>query len=372
MRPIRIAVLVGETFGGGVGSCLLNYFRHLDATRFALDFFVHEPPSDGLAAELEKRGAQVVPIPSRGNPVVYVFRLVGLFRRGRYDIVHANLTTLNVFPLLAARLAGVPVRIAHGHSMSNPADRKAHLAKQILRPFSRLCATHLFACAEGAGIWLFGKKAMTQGKVTVVRNAIEPSRFAFDDEKGRVVRERFGLTGKFVVGHVGRLTPAKNHRFLIEVFRAVYARCSDARLLLVGDGELKDEIRAQIARLGLSAAVVFAGNQAEVAPFYSAMDVFVFPSLFEGLGMVLVEAQVNGLACLASDCVPEEANVLGRVTFLALSDSPETWASHVMAAQRGDAGSSSVRLAESGYDITQAVRELEAAYERAAAGNMAV
>ena len=174
-----------------------------------------------------------------------------------------------------------------------------------------------------------------------------------------------GLVGCFVIGHVGRLTSAKNHRFLLEVFRAVYARCPDARLLLVGDGELEGEIRASVERLGLSSVVAFAGNQAEVAAFYSAMDVFVFPSLFEGLGMALVEAQVNGLACVASDCVPKEANVLGRVTFLSLSDSPETWATHIMAAQRNGGTPSAVRLAESGYDIAQAVRVLEAAYLRA-------
>lgn len=240
----------------------------------------------------------------------YLKFLKQLFREKKYAIVHSNINTLSVFPLYAAKKAGVPVRIAHSHSTSNPREWKKNLMKNALRPFSKVWATDYFACTKHAGTYQFGKKAVRQGKVKIITNAIDIEKFKFDPEARKKLRKEFGFKDSdYVIGNFGRLIPQKNQLFLIDAFAEFKKKNTNAKLLIVGEGELRDKLEEKIASYGLTEDVRIEGLRKDLNKCYSTLDLFAFPSIYEGLGMVAVEAQVNGLTVLSSIFVPEDANI---------------------------------------------------------------
>lgn len=239
----------------------------------------------------------------------YLRFLKQLFREKKYRIVHSNINTLSVFPLYAAKKAGVPVRIAHSHSTSNPCEWKKNLIKNALRPFSKVWATDYFACSELAGRYLFGNKAFDKGEVKIIHNAIDVEKFKFDPEARKKLRKEISIADDdFVIGHIGRFVQTKNHSFLVSMFAKLKKEKNNAKLVLVGQGPLINKIRQQADELGLAKDVLFLGQRNDVEKLYSVFDVFCLPSLYEGFGMVLVEAQSNGLAAIVSKNVPAEAD----------------------------------------------------------------
>lgn len=240
----------------------------------------------------------------------YLKFLKQLFRDKKYRIVHSNINTLSVFPLYAAKKAGVPVRIAHSHSTSNPKEWKKNLPKNALRPFSKKYATDYFACTEHAGAYQFGKKAVKQGKVKIITNAIDIEKFKFDPEARKRLRKEFGFKDDdYVIGNFGRLIPQKNQLFLIDAFAEFKKKNPNAKLLIVGEGELRDKLEGKIASYGLSKDVRIEGFRKDLNKCYSALDLFAFPSIYEGLGMVAVEAQVADVHVIASKNVPSDADI---------------------------------------------------------------
>lgn len=337
-EPIRIAQVLNRMDSGGIEGVVLNYYRHIDRGRVQFDFYFAAGSTVPYRAELERLGAGLYPIPSYSRPLRYHRALCRAFRARGYRIVHAHLSTMSLFALLAARHAGVPVRICHDHSTAHRGEGAKALLKYALRPFNKLFATDWFACGERAGRWMYGDKAFDAGRVTVLPNAIEPARFAFDAAARRRLRAELGLApDAFVVGHVGRFTYAKNHPFLLEVFAALQKRRPQARLLLVGEGELEQKVRQQVRALGLEKAVVFTGVRADADKLYSAMDVFCLPSNFEGMPLVAWEAQANGLPCVLSDNITREAGRSANSVFCALDRGAAAWADALCAAVRGPA-----------------------------------
>ena len=318
-KPIRVAQVIGMAIDGGTESVFMNYYRQIDRSQVQFDFLVESESTIISKKEIEAMGGRVVFIPHYSHLFSYIRSLKKIFREGGYDIVHSNMNTLSVFPLYAAKCAGIPVRIAHSHSATNPQEKKRNLLKLLLRPFSKLYATHYFACSEYAGRWLFGDRTFDEGKVTVIYNAVDLERFRFDPEKRAEVRKKLGIGDGLVVGNIGRFVETKNQAFLLDLFAEVVKKRNDARLLLLGDGPLKDMLVEKAEKLEIKDRVLFEGITKYPEDYYNAMDCFVLPSLYEGLGMVLIEAQINGLNCLASDNVPQEANI-GSVKFKSLAD----------------------------------------------------
>lgn len=237
----------------------------------------------------------------------YLKFLKQFFREKKYRIVHSNINTLSVFPLYAAKKAGVPVRIAHSHSTSNQREWKKNLMKNALRPFSKVWATDYFACSELAGRYLFGNKAFDKGEVKIIHNAIDVEKFKFDPEARKKLRKEIGIADDdFVVGHIGRFVEQKNHRFLIDVFAEVKKKKKNAKLVLIGQGPLREEIEQKVKDLGLEKDVFFLGQRSDTNKLYSVFDVFCLPSLYEGLPVVGVEAQANGVPCVFSDRITKE------------------------------------------------------------------
>ena len=317
---IRVCQVLHGIVGGGSEQVVLNYCSRMRDIHFDL-LYQHEPNPQILERFVEE-GINCIQIPGKvHHPLKHLWTMFQIFRKGRYDVVHSHLDWfLNSYVCCLAMLAGVKKRIAHHHQAygNNPLCA-------IMRVPCKLFATHWLACGEAAAINGWGKRAFENGKVTILPNAIDPERFKFSKPARQEIRAKYGIAeDDFVVGHVGRFYPQKNHEFLIDVFAKLHKQKANAKLLLLGDGPLQKHIKHKVESLGLSNAVIFAGLQKDPAPFYSAMDVFAFPSLWEGLPLTLVEAQYAGLPCVVSENVTKEVVITENMTTLS-KDNIDLW-----------------------------------------------
>ena len=324
--PLRIAHVIGSVVKGGVETAVFNYYRVMDRSQLQFDFIIDEDSPYEIPQDILQLGCRVYKTPSYKHLIAYMKALKKIFIHDKYEIVHSHLNTLSVFPLFIAKHVGVPVRIAHNHSTAGKGEFARNIIKYSLCPFSRLYPTHLFACSEHAARWLFGDKAFDEGKVLILKNAINTSKFRFNLSTRKRVRYEIGIANKLVVGHVGRFMPQKNHMFLLDIFAEIHMQNSESVLLLLGDGELKTMIEKKVDRLGLMDCVKFLGVRDNVHELYQAMDVLVLPSLYEGLGIVGVEAQFARLPCVFSSNIPTEAIIGSLPVVLPLDCGAKKWA----------------------------------------------
>jgi Glycosyltransferase len=362
-KPIIVAQVMGKWVGGGVESVIMNYYRHLDHSKVQFDFICDEDSTRIPYDEIKKLGGRVFLVPKYQNLPKYLKALEKLFKENKYRIVHANINTLSVFPLYAAKKAGVSIRISHSHSTSNPKEWKRNLIKNILRPFSKRYATDYFACSELAGRYLFGNKAFDQGEVKIIHNAIDIEKFKFDEVARKKLRKEFGINDSTVViGHVGRFVQQKNHTFLVDVFKEYHKKNPDSKLLLVGSGPLEDEIKKKVEKLGLKDFVLFLGQRDDINKLYSAMDVFCLPSLYEGLGVVGIEAQVAGLPCMFSDKIPDDIKITDSIRFIKLTDKLKIWGDEIVKVVIDKRSSTVSNRCTKNYNIEEAVTFLKIEY----------
>lgn len=363
---IRIAQVLRKMDVGGVEAVVMDYYRNIDRSRIQYDFIVDERSGSIPRGEIESLGGNVMTTPPMELMPAHLSVLESLFRAGKYPIVHAHMTTLSTVTLGAAERAGVPVRIAHAHGVAGDGEPLRSLVKGALRHTAKKHATHLMACGRQAGDWLFGEGADYQ----ILRNAIDLNLFKYDALARAEVRRDFGiLEDTFVVGHVGRFVTSKNHSFLIDVFSRVHEILPDSLMVLVGDGRLLSRAKRLVKRMGIENSVVFPGNRGDVHRLYQAFDVFAFPSLHEGFGLAVAEAQRSGLPCIISERVPPEAALTNLVRALPLSDGIDAWAREIVDA----AGRRKVRHTPddslfAGYDIRDEAKRLVQIYESLASG----
>lgn len=330
MNVIRVLNIIGGSMGyGGVSEFLMNYYRHMDKNIIQYDFVCQGYEEGIYDNEILSLGGKIYYIPHKlKHPIRFTTELQNIIKLGNYKIVHSHIDASNAWTLKIARDMHVQYRISHSHSMGmqtkNPLKRIINMYLMTQIPH---VATDLWACSKEAGKWLYGKKNIN--KIVIINNAIDINRFLFNSDNREKIRQKYGLKDAFVIGCVGRLSQEKNHLFLLSVFREILNRESCARLLIIGDGELRQKLEEKAEQLKISDKVIFAGNQNNTNEYYSAMDVFVFPSLFEGLGIALVEAQCNGVHCICSDNLPEESDVLG-IEKISLNDSVFIWAQKVL------------------------------------------
>ena len=358
-EPIRVAQILGDMTGYGVERYVMNYYRHIDCEKVQFDFIAHEGSTVIPYEEIEELGGRVFLVPHYLHLGRYMAALEQLFRENRYPIVHAQIGTMSVFPLCAAKRAGVPFRVVHNHATATLSEVKKSLLKYILRPFAKVYATHYAACSKHAAEWLFGRRTVERGDVKVIYTGIELEQYRYDAAVRAQVRKELGLEGRFVVGHVGRFCIQKNHEFLIDIFRAIHERRPEALLLLAGDGETRPAVEDKLERLGLRDDALLLGRRDDAGRLYQAMDVFLLPSRYEGLPLVTVEAQAAGLKAVVSTAVTEEAKVRDDMVFLELSAGAERWAEEALAADRDG------RAYEgdySAFDVTVQAKHLEQFY----------
>ena len=325
-EQIRVAHIVGKWLGGGGEAVVMNYYRNIDKSKIQFDFICDSDSTNIPYDEIESLGGRVYLIPPYQKIVKYHKELKKILKKNNYKIVHSHINTLSVFPLYAAKKAGVPVRIAHSHSTTNKKEWKKNLMKQFLRPFSKMFATDYMCCSELAGRWLFGNKEYDKGNVYLLNNAIDLDRFKYDKKLRDKKRKELNISDDTVViGHVGRFVEQKNHRFLVDIFSEIHKENNNSLLLLVGQGPLMNEIKEKVKELNLTENVKFLGQRNDVDELYQAFDVFCLPSLYEGLPVVGVEAQATGLLCILSDEMTKETKVLETTKFLSLNTSAKEW-----------------------------------------------
>jgi glycosyltransferase involved in cell wall biosynthesis len=337
---------------GGIEQVTYNYVSRIgNACDGAIEFsFASMHGKIAYQEEYEKMGCKMFRLPDvKKNPVGCARGLFKIIRDEKIDAVHYNmLSAANIGPLLIARAAGCKRVIAHAHNTGAVGLHK-RILHYINRIFIPYLATDLFSCSAAASRFMFGKDK----NAALVRNAIDVKRFSYNLLSRTKVRDELGIDDDAsVIGHVGRFAEQKNHPFLIEVFRSIAQKDESAKLLLAGSGHAEPKIRGIVDRYGLADRVIFYGTSQNVHELYSAMDAFLFPSLFEGLGIVCIEAQCCGLCVVASDVIPKNIDIAELVKWRRLSDPPECWADAVidgLRLRRRD--DMSAVIGGAGYDI---------------------
>ena len=293
----------------------------------------------------------------------FMANLKKLMEEYKYEAVHAHTMFNAGWVMLAAKQMNVPVRVAHAHSaLDNGSGLKKSVYEAAMRRMILTCATDLVACGVDAGKRLFGEKAFSE-RGQLILNGIDTAQFAFNAEMRAQMREKLDLQDKFVVGHAGHLADVKNQKFLIELMPELLKRKDNAVLLLLGEGPDRKMLEAKISELGLRDNVIMTGNVPNVYDYLCAMDVFAFPSLYEGMPLSIVEVQANGLPCVISDRVPKDVFLTNLLTPLSI-DSAEPWIDAVCKAQRNAPEKYAAILKESGFDITTVVKKFYDIYER--------
>lgn len=309
-----------NTERNGITAVIFNYIRVLKNFGVVFDLVSINEPTSNYVREIEKTGGRLFVLNRRMSRMgSYIGELKDLIRRGNYDIVHAhgNSATL-LLEMFAARQAGCRVRIAHSHNTTC----KYLTLHKLLTPFFQSCCTHRLACGEEAGKWLFGNRPFK-----VVNNGVRTEWFAFQPDLRQAFREQYGFWKEnLVIGHVGAFNDAKNQEFLIEVLAKLTSINEDFRLLLIGDGPLREKVEEKVSEFGLMERVLFAGVTDRIPEHLSAVDLIVMPSRYEGLPLSLIEAQASGLHCVVSDNITHEVDKTGNLTFLPLDSGATYWA----------------------------------------------
>lgn len=352
---IRVLQCVNNMHRAGLETMLMNYYRNMDRTKIQFDFLMHRSEPSDYDAEIESLGGRIYRAPRlypHNYPAYFAFMKKFFAQHPEYRIVHSHIDAMSYLPLLAAKRAGVPVRIAHSHSASLDLDLKYPL-KQWFRFRLGGVATHCFACGEAAGKFLFRGSAFQ-----IVANGVEAAQFRYKEALRQEMRRELALEGKFVLGHVGRFTGVKNHAFLLEILERLLQTKPNAVLLLAGTGELQQSIQKKAAAMGISHGVRFLGNRADMDRLYQAMDVFVLPSLYEGVPLVGLEAQFAGLPCVFSDRVSPEVRFAENCCFLPLEQGPAYWAARILETEGTPRSFPECET----YDIRHAHQRLEGQY----------
>lgn len=320
-KNIRVCQVLHGIVGGGSEQVVLNYCSRMRDIHF--DVLFQYEPNPQILERFNEAGINCIQIPDKvHHPLKHLWKMFSFFCKGHYDVVHSHLDWyMNSYVCFLAMLAGVKKRFAHHHQAYHPDNLFLKLLCALLRFPCKLFATRWLACGQAAAINGWGRGTVEKGSVTILPNAIDPERFKFKELARQEIRAQYGIAeGDFVIGHIGRFFPEKNHKFIIRLFEKFVQSCPNARLLLVGNGPLQQNVQDMVKKIGLENQVVFAGLQKDVVPYYCAMDVLLLPSIREAFPMTLVEAQYNGLPCIVSDAVPKETAITDAVCSLPISD----------------------------------------------------
>lgn len=354
---------------GGIESFLYNVLMRMDLTRLEVDLVAAEIRESIFTDELKKRGIHFYELSGNTRHLLQnwiTFRK--LLSQRKYDVVHFNIFHgLSLVYAQLAKYAGIPIRIVHSHGAGLRSSRTkwlklwVHQCGKVL--FSN-AATDRWACSSLAATFLFSRQVIQRQDFQWIPNGIETAHFRFQKEERKKIREELGFSHNFVIGHVGRLAEEKNQSFLLEIFTEVHKHCPTSRLLLIGTGNMIDVLHQRVKELGIRNQVRFYGVSNQIPNLLWGMDAFVFPSLFEGLGIAAVEAQAAGLPVFCSEQVPNEAHVTSQFYKVSLKASPSLWAemilSHSLIERNREKGAEQVRRA--GFEIDDVTRTIEAAY----------
>ena len=363
--PIRILNLFTIMDRGGAETMVMNYYRNIDRTKIQFDFMVHRSARGAYDDEIEALGGKIYRMPPiRPWSNQKYKKIIRKFYSDHpeYKIIHSHMSELGCHDFIEAEKMNVPVRICHAHNRPYGIDLKSPIRwyyKTKMMPH----ITHMFICGIEAGEWLYGKK--NANHFIMLNNAVDSEKYRYSVDIRKKVRASLNLEeGQLVVGHVGRFDPQKNHKFLIDIFKSVQQKRNDAVLLLIGNdsGTYANEIHKKVKELNLEKNVRFLGIRSDVSELLQAMDVFLFPSLFEGLSVASIEAQAAGLPVLISDNVPIECKKTDLVKVVPLSASASVWGEQIIECSQIKREDTTDIIRAEGFDIKENAKWLEEFY----------
>lgn len=366
---IKVLHSVSNMDRAGIETMIMNYYRNIDREKVQFVFLCNKRKPGAYDEEIMRMGGKIYVAPGfsplkRHKYSALITKI--LKENPEIKIIHAHNGPLQYFSLKYSKKSGVKIRIAHAHSTKIPFSNRFFdikvLYKRIIKRKIKKVSNYYWGCGTEAIKFYFGEDVINKKEYELVRNAIDLKKYAFDQEKRKIEREKLNIDNEcFVVGHIGRFTTEKNHSFLLKVFKEIIRKNKNSKLLLIGDGYLEDKIKNEAKELEIIDDVIFTGNIQDTYNKYQAMDVFVLPSLFEGLPVVGVEAQANGLNCIFSDRVSKEVNITNNVKFIKLEDDFEKWANVILESKNRDKNVS-YKLEQNGYSIITESKKLEKRY----------
>lgn len=363
---IRVLHVLGGLDRGGAEAMVMNLYRTIDRTQVQFDFIIHTEKKQAYYDEIIALGGKIYHFPAF-NGLNY-FKMMNLWKQffkdhPEYKILHSHVRSYASLYLPIAKNAGLKT-IIHSHNTSSGKGLKA-VVKFCLQRGLRKNVDYYFACSDVAGKWLFGEEITKQSNYHVLNNAIDVEKYTYSEMSRKKIRDEFNLKNELVVGHVGRFHPQKNHSFLVDIFAEIHKKRPDSVLMLVGTGDLMDSVKEKAAELKLDDSVIFTGSRADVNELLSAFDVFVFPSLFEGLPVTLVEVQAAGLPCFSSDTVTKEVDFDRKINYISLDKDAAYWADEIING-KPERLDHTEAIRKAGYDIQYTVKELTSFYQKLA------
>lgn len=343
----------------GISSVIMNYYRSMDKNNMKVDFVAINEIDKSYKDDIDSNNSRVYYIPRKGNPARYIQELFKLLKNNQYDIVHihGNSSTMAIETVIAY-VTKIPVRIIHSHNTTC----KHQIVHKILYPVLKATYTHGFACGEEAGKWLFRKN-----RFEVIKNGINLDNFKYDNKIRVTYREKINAKDKKVIVNVGNFVYQKNHEFLINTFSKLIKKNSEYLLLLIGEGDLLEQMKTLVKELEISESVIFLGKTTEVSNYLQAADIFALTSHFEGVPVVLIEAQALGLPCMVSNKVSQEANLTDLIEFLPIDDS-KLWIESICDKsfdKRKEVSFKSHKdISKKGYDVSLNANEMKKKYEQ--------
>ena len=364
-KKIKVCHVIGNFVNGGVESVIYNYFSNINLNKYEIHIIGHGIRVQECADRFVDMGFIIHNItPKSVSFSKNLKEMETIFKEHQFNIVHSHLTEWACVPMFLAWKCGVKNRINHSHMAEKPQGLKNKIYYGVRLYFGRIFSTDYFACGRDAGIYLFGQRAVDSGKVTILPNAVDYNKFKFSRGKRQEIRKKESIEDStIVVGHVGRYYEQKNHRFLIKIFDEFHKIQPNSKLVLLGDGELMESIKQQVKEMKLDNVVCFLGNRSDVADWYQAMDVFVMPSLYEGLPVVGVEAQATGLPCLFSKGITSEIQISPNASFIALEAGAGKWANKINEMVSLNNTRDNVILDHDRYDIKKNAATLDRFYK---------
>ncbi|MGE5329464.1 MAG: glycosyltransferase family 1 protein [Deltaproteobacteria bacterium] len=359
--PVRVLQVFSKMHRRGAETFIMNVYRKIDRSKVQFDFIVQTKEKGDYDDEIRSLGGNIYYMPSLDlkNGIKFLKAWNDFFNEHRdYKIIHGHAQGLASLYLSIARKHGLKT-IIHSHTLSSGKGIKAIVKTFLQLPLRKLAHERL-ACSKSAGKWLYGNKT----EFKIIQNAIDAERYIFDKEKRSIIRDSLNIRNKFVIGHVGVFCYIKNHELIIDIFKIVHDRKPNAVLLLIGSGELEGVIKDKVIRLGLEKDVIFTGSRKDIPDLLFAMDVFIFPSHFEGLGIALIEAQASGLKCFSSDAIPDEAKITDLLERISLTKPAEFWAEEVIKCDydSGERQNMYESVVRHGYDIDNTAKWLQKLY----------
>lgn len=367
---MKVLEILGEPIGnGGQESFVVNVLNHMELEGLEVDLLTpYYCENDYYREIIHKIGGEIYTFNLPFHPGGLRFNIIRPLNKfladNRYDVVHIHAGNISVLALasLCARIKGINKIVVHSHAAAAKKTLKYRLVKTVTFPIMSLCPTNYCACSLKAGVWKFPRKVV-KNKLQILKNGVDLQQFSFDSDKRRVMREKLGIGDReFVIGHVGRFSYEKNHEFLLKVFAEIKKRHANSRLILIGTGELENKIKEKCYECSLEKDVIFCGTVNNVYDYFQCMDVFVLPSYYEGLPIVGIEAQANGLPVITSTNVTGEMKIADNVEFISLNEPEEKWAMEILKYNNCPRKNNKNLLRQAGYDIKETAAEMKKIY----------